>query len=231
MTSPKGSQATRSAPPRGGFTLTELLLAIMITGIILSAVASLVFAVGRLWAHNGAADTISSYQHSVSQQMADLLRHSRLVLDVSNHRIGLWGCDLDHDGEIDVRELVEIRYDAQADRVERIQYDAPAGVHVLDASVFAASDGFSSVTQPYGSYKHVATLARSVTRWEVSYNQPAPSTGTITVDFRIEEEAVERNSTFSATLRSRDADLAAEILSAVAGQGGEPEGDGDNDGG
>ena len=68
---------THKATRRFGFTLTELLLAIIITGIILAAVASLVFAVGRLWAHNGAQDNVGILQNSVSWRVGDLVRHSR----------------------------------------------------------------------------------------------------------------------------------------------------------
>ena len=203
---------THKATRRFGFTLTELLLAIIITGIILTAVASLVFAVGRLWAHNGAQDNVGILQNSVSWRVGDLVRHSRLVLSVDDRRIGLWASDLDQDGKIDVCELVEIYYDASADHVQRIQYDAPAGTHVSDVSVFASSDAWTAVMQPYQQYKHSAVLATGVTGWTVSRDAAAPAARIITVRFTVEEGEIERESTFSATLRSRDTDVIAEIL-------------------
>ncbi|MHC4271253.1 MAG: PilW family protein, partial [Planctomycetota bacterium] len=75
---------------KSGFTLVELLVALLITSIVVSAVASLAFAFGN--ARDFAEKTSKQQSHIrfTSLKLSDLLRHCRLVNCLSGETIVIW---------------------------------------------------------------------------------------------------------------------------------------------
>ena len=92
-----------------GFTLVELLVALMVTSIILASVATLAFAMGSA---NDSADDTSQKQaqlRAATIRISELIRHSRLICGIAfSDDIAIWRADDDGDDEIDIDELVYI---------------------------------------------------------------------------------------------------------------------------
>ena len=91
-----------------GFTLVELLVALIVTGIVLAAVATLAFAVGVA---NDATDDTSQKQAQVryaTLRISELIRHCKLIWNASSNSLTVWQADDDSDGQIDTDELVYI---------------------------------------------------------------------------------------------------------------------------
>jgi prepilin-type N-terminal cleavage/methylation domain-containing protein len=197
---------------RRGFTLTELLIAIMITGIILSAVASLTYAVSRLWAHNGASDQVGHHLDSAAGQVSSAVRGCRVVLHEGASRVGLWGGDLDADGEIDVRELVLIGYQPARQRLVRIQWDASPATAEVSPDAFVGADGWSQVVDAHEAVKKEAVLAEDVTACSFTLDKPPPETRRMTVELTIVQGGYSRTSRFTASVRSLDTDMVRRVL-------------------
>ena len=73
----------------GGFTLVELLVAMMVTAIILSAVAALAFAMGSA---NDSSDDTSHKQAQLRHatiNVSELIRHCKLVVLATPDAIAL----------------------------------------------------------------------------------------------------------------------------------------------
>ena len=102
---------------RKGFTLAELLMALMVTGIILTSVVTLAYAMGSA---NDTADDTSSKQARIrgtTVRLSELIRHSKLICGiVASNDIALWR-DYDGNEYISVDELVYIERGLERDRL------------------------------------------------------------------------------------------------------------------
>lgn len=93
---------------QNGFTLVELLMALMVTSIIAAAVATLAYAMG---AANDVSDNTSRKQAQVriaTLRISELIRHSKLICRVSSMDLAVWRADDNGDGQINPTELVYI---------------------------------------------------------------------------------------------------------------------------
>jgi len=101
----------RYNPNRPGFTLAELLVALMVTGIILSAVASLAYALGSA---NRSTEKLSEHQGALrytSLRISELIKHSSLAFTIPTNGIALWTDDDNANDLINGSELVYIESD------------------------------------------------------------------------------------------------------------------------
>lgn len=93
---------------RKGFTIAELLVALMVSAIILAAVATLAYALGVA---NDASDDTSQKQAQVryaTLRISDLIRHCKLVCAKIGSDLAVWRADDNGNNRIDVLELVYI---------------------------------------------------------------------------------------------------------------------------
>ncbi len=91
-----------------GFTLVELLVALIVTGIVLAAVATLAFAVG---AANDETDDTSQKQAQIRQatlRISELIRHCKLICGTPGGDLAIWRADDNGNGQININELVYI---------------------------------------------------------------------------------------------------------------------------
>ncbi|MBN2312311.1 MAG: type II secretion system protein [Sedimentisphaerales bacterium] len=103
----------RKTKPKKGFTLVELMVALIVTGIIMSAVATLAFAFSTA---NDASDDTDRKQAQIryaSLRITELIRHCKLVCGVNGTDLVIWRDDDVPGGEgwINAEELVYIETD------------------------------------------------------------------------------------------------------------------------
>jgi prepilin-type N-terminal cleavage/methylation domain-containing protein len=99
------SDERRATSP--GFTLVELLIALVVTSIILTAVATFAFALSSA---NDSADDTSYKQAQVrfaTLRITELIRHCKLIYDASDNYITIWSAG-NGDNVVDSNELVNI---------------------------------------------------------------------------------------------------------------------------
>ena len=92
-----------------GFTLVELLVALMVGSIILAAVATLAYALGKV--NDGSNDTAvkQAQLRYATLRISELIKYSKLVYAASESEISLW-LDYNKDEHLDEStELVVIR--------------------------------------------------------------------------------------------------------------------------
>lgn len=109
-----------------GFTLAELLVALMVTAIVLAAVGSLAYAMSSA---NDSSDDTSLTQaqvRSATMRITDLIRNAKLVCGTPTNAIVIWRADADSNKKINSDELVYIQSDAARDKIQLIQYNRPA---------------------------------------------------------------------------------------------------------
>jgi prepilin-type N-terminal cleavage/methylation domain-containing protein len=99
------------------FTLIELLVGLLVTSIILSAVATLAFALSSA---NTASDDTAFKQTQLRHatlRVSDLIRTCRLICAAPGNDLVVWAADTNDIGHINLNELVYIERGAGLDRL------------------------------------------------------------------------------------------------------------------
>lgn len=119
-----------------GFTLVELLVALMVASIILGAVASLAFAMS---AANDSSEDVSFKQAHVRQvtlRLSELVRNSKLVtLSGVGDDLAVWRADDDLDNQIDPAELAYIEAGSARDHISLLEFPSAAAGSVSLADI------------------------------------------------------------------------------------------------
>jgi prepilin-type N-terminal cleavage/methylation domain-containing protein len=91
-----------------GFTLVELLVALMVTSIIFVAVGALAYTLGAV---NDATNDMAEKQAQVryaTLRISELVRHSKLICGAAGNSITIWKSDDNNNSAIDTNEKVYV---------------------------------------------------------------------------------------------------------------------------
>ena len=158
-------------PRRRGIMLVEVLLALAITAMVATAVASLLFAVA-----NGSRDRQDLRRHNVradvlAARVDNAVRSSSMLLGHDPNCMVLWVADSRRNGKPDLSELRRIEWDAANKRL--VCFEPAADLAPADDAAYALSEDFVAVTD---ALKGQPTFpgevwANNVTGWT---STPAP---------------------------------------------------------
>ena len=100
----------RKTTPKKGFTLVELMVALIVMGIIMSAVATLAFAFSTANDASGDTDRKQAQVRYATLRISELIRHCKLVCGVNGGDLVIWRDDnvSGGEGQINTEELVYI---------------------------------------------------------------------------------------------------------------------------
>jgi prepilin-type N-terminal cleavage/methylation domain-containing protein len=107
---------------RPGLTLVELLLALIVSSVVLTAVATLAYAVGSA---NDVTDDTSYKQAQVrvaTLRISDLIRHCKLICAAPGDDLAVWRADDNNDGKINPTELVYVEAGQLRDRLQLLEF-------------------------------------------------------------------------------------------------------------
>jgi len=184
----------RNTKYESGFTLAELLMALIVTGIILGAVATLAYAIG---AANDAADDTTCKQAQVryaTLRISELIRHCRLVFDETSEGLGVWRADDNGDGQINADEVVYVSKGPGGDCLQFIEYESNQAYSVLWTIIQALlSSGFS---------EEYTTLIPECSNVQFVTDVPPPQSRSVSIFFDLEESGVTHSYQIETTLRA-----------------------------
>lgn len=176
-----------------GFTLVELLLALIVTGIILTAVTTLAFAVG---AANDATDDTSQKQAQVrfaTLRISELIRHCKLICGTPSSEIAIWRADNNGDGQININELVYIERGAGGDYLRFCEFP------LSDASIVNLSDIQTLSTSSY-SVTYIPLIPQCI-NVQFSFDEAPPYSRFVIISFDILENGIVRQYQINTFLR------------------------------
>jgi len=159
-----------------GFTLVELLVALAVTSIVLTAVATLAYAMGTA---NDASDDRAEKQAQVryaTLRISELIRYCKLIYDTPDNDIVVWKADNNGDDIVDSNELVYIETGGGRDYIQLREED-----------------------------KNPVVLIRQCSNVEFGFDEPlVPPTlrKFVSISFDLVENGIDRQYQISAGLRS-----------------------------
>lgn len=186
----------RNTKYESGFTLAELLMALIVTGIILGAVATLAYALG---AANDAADDTTWKQAQVryaTLRISELIRHCRLVFDETSEGLGVWRADDNGDGQINANEVVYVSKGPGGDCLQFIEFSDESNptYSVLGTIIQALlSSGFS---------EEYTTLIPECSNVQFVTDVLPPQSRSVSIFFDLEESGVTHSYQIETTLRA-----------------------------
>lgn len=186
-----------------GFTLVELLVAMIVTGIVMSAVATLAFAMSSA---NKTTDDTSQKQAQIrfaTLRITDLIRHCRLVCGTVDGDLIIWKDDSTPGGEdlINVGELVYI--ETSNDSIQLMDFpSSPTWLTTLTIRLSWIQDGWIKTTlKTYCDERYVAIVPEcSDVQFQV--DESPPQSRFVSISFDIIENGSVHQYQIDTALRS-----------------------------
>jgi prepilin-type N-terminal cleavage/methylation domain-containing protein len=184
----------RDARRKCGFTLVELLVALVVSSLILAAVATLAFALGTA---NDASDDTSLKQAQVrfaTLRIAELIRHCRLICGTPGNDLAVWRADDNGDGRININELVYIERGTEKIYLRLCEFPSS------DTSVVSLSDIETLAPDSYSVTRVI--LIPECSNVEFQLDVAPPRSQFVTISFDLAENNTTRHYQICTGLRS-----------------------------
>jgi len=176
-----------------GFSLVELLVALVVTGIVLAAVATLAFAVGTA---NDVADDSSQKQAQVryaTLRISELIRHCKLICGTPGSDVAVWRADDNGNEQININELVYIERGTSGDYLRLCKFPSS------DTSLVNLSDIETLSTSDYSvTYVPLVPQCGNV---QFSFDVAPPNSRFVSIAFDVLENDIVRQYQISTALR------------------------------
>jgi prepilin-type N-terminal cleavage/methylation domain-containing protein len=182
-----------------GFTLVELLVAMVITGIVMSAVATLAFAMSSA---NKSTDNMSEKQAQIrfaTLRITDLIRYCRLVCRQIDGDLVIWRADDNNDGEINVNELICLRSGSDRGYLRLCEFNSP------DDSLLTLSDIETFNPDKYAV--NTIALVPQCSDVQFKFDKSPPQSRFVSISFDITEDGSVHRYQIDSVLRCRAGNL------------------------
>ncbi len=188
-----------------GLTFVELLVAMVVTSVILSAVAALAFAMNTA-SRVGEDVALSQAQlRQTTLRLLDLIGNSKLICAAPGDDLVVWRADDNGNNAIDVNEVVYIEAGADRNGVRLCEFETVGG-SLLTLSDLADPDLKSALISSYDAqFTPLMPNCTSVnfTCHRSSRSDPLTRTGQVTISMGLTEDNGVHRYEINAALRAR----------------------------
>jgi len=186
-----------------GLTLVELLVALTITGVVLSAVATFSFALDS--AGQGAED-VSSKQAGLRHatlRISELIKHCGVICKGDSRGVIIWRADDNDDDEINLGELTYIETDFNRNGITISRLDISAMAEEYSADW----DDIINEAYRFSPGLEGNELLGQAGNVYFRFDTASPGTGFVSISFEQAENGITRHYQINAALRARAANL------------------------
>lgn len=184
---------------RHGFTLVELLVALIVSSVILAAVATIAFAMSSA---NDATDDTRSKQAQVrytALRVSDLIRHCKLICGTPGYDLAIWRTDKNGDGKININEITFIEKGSDANYLKLCEFPSSDTSEVTLSQIETLS--------PVGYSVRRVTLIPQCGNVEFMVDAEPPMTKFLSISFDLDENNVVRHYQINNALRGWSGNL------------------------
>jgi len=183
-----------------GFTLVELLVALMVTSIILAAVATLSHALGRVNSSSGDSSRIQTQIRYTTLRLSDLLRHCRLICAAPGGDLAVWRADDNGDNQLNIDELVYVEKGPGSDYLRICEFSSASNPVINLGDIEALSTTWWLGHDASADYTTMIPQCSSVV---FSVDTAPPDTRFVSISFDIMENQAVRHYQIAAGLNGR----------------------------
>jgi len=187
-----------STKHKNGFTLVELLVALVVTSIVLVAITTFAFALGSANEVTGDTSQKQAQIRSATLRIQELIRHSKLVCAINDDDIAIWYDDNNNDGHINIGEIVYIERGSNRDHINICNLMSSDGLVIELDAIGAISTNWWSAYDSNIDYILVIPECSNV-RFE--FDSLPPHTKFVSISFDIIENNAIRQYQINAALR------------------------------
>ncbi|MEN6578117.1 MAG: prepilin-type N-terminal cleavage/methylation domain-containing protein [Phycisphaerales bacterium] len=187
------------------FTLVELMVGLMVTSVILSAVATLAFAMSHASTAGG------DYAHTQAQirratvYVSDLITRCRLICAAPGDDLAIWKSDDNGNGRLNLNELVYLERGSTHQYLRLCAFASVANPEIDLDDLTSTTTKTQFVSNYGGNY---TALIPECNEAQFSFLDGAPpATGSLAITFEFEENNATRQCEIVATARCRAAHL------------------------
>ena len=188
-----------------GFTLVELLMAMIVSAFVLTAVAALAFAMGSA---DDSSDDTSQKQAQLRHatiNVSELIQHCRLVVVATLGHVAFWRADDDGDNRINLEEIVYIDRGPGGDRLQLVEFTSTNNPVVTLPQIRPLGQHWW--TSIMGAQESFTVLIPACSNVQFFYDSPPQPPGqtqikSISIAFDISENGVNRKYQINASLRN-----------------------------
>ena len=184
------------------FTLVELLVALMVTGIILAAVATFTFALGAV--NDSSNDTIQKQAQirSATIRVSELIRHCKLVCSKSTYEMAVWKADYNDDNKINANELVYIELSDKKDYIRLLEFTPYWWFGNSPITIQSIKSGAAKAVLNLVCKKNYTNLITKHSNATFLVDAAAPWTKFVSLSVGMEENGTTHNYQINASLRA-----------------------------
>jgi hypothetical protein len=179
-------------------TLVELLVALMVTGILLSAVATLAFALNS--ASQASDDTVlkqAQLRHA-TLRISELVRNCRLICAAPGDDLAIWTADDNGDGQINVNELVYLERGDGLNTLQFCQFASEADPNVALGSLGLSTTKAQLISSHDETYIVLIPQCKNV---QFGLDSAPPFTRLLTISFDLTEDDTDHRHEIDVALR------------------------------
>ncbi|MHC4096667.1 MAG: prepilin-type N-terminal cleavage/methylation domain-containing protein [Planctomycetota bacterium] len=200
----RNSKRPLSAVHCKAFTLTELLLALLVTGIVLAAVVTLAYALSTA---NDVSDNTSqtqAYVRYATLRISELIRHCKLVCGMSGDDLAVWRADDNGNGQINPQELVYIEMGIGRDYVQLLDFPSAGNWRVTLSSILS---GTAKQELMLICDERQTRLVPECSNAQIVLDSSPPWSRSVSLSFDLVENGIVRQYQISAALHSFSGNL------------------------
>lgn len=196
-----------------GFTLVELLLALVVAGIVSAAVVTLAFAVSTANDFMDSTSRTQAYVRYATFRISELIRHSKLICGIPGGDMAVWRADDNGDGKINIGELVYIERGTGGDYLRLCEFYSNNPVIMLGDIDALMTEWWLS----YGCNINYTLIIPQCSNVQFLFDVTPPNTRFVSVSFDIVENDIPRRYQINAAIHGSSGNLldsSGEIVSS-----------------
>jgi prepilin-type N-terminal cleavage/methylation domain-containing protein len=184
---------------KSGLTLIELVIAMIVTSIIATAVVALAYTLDTANDVTGDTSKKQAQIRFAAVRISELIRHSKLVCYAGTDDVAVWRADDDNNGQISIGELVYIECGSAQDHLRLCEFPSSdtTAINIGSIGVFA-----SNWWSAYSADVNYTNLMPECSNVEFGF-LPAlpPQSKFVTISFNVDENGVARQCQINTKLR------------------------------
>jgi len=181
-----------------GFTLAELLVALMVTSIVLAAIATLAFALGAAYETSDDTSQKQAQVRFATLRISELIRNCKLICCVNDNDMAIWRADDNDDGQINISELVYIEMGPSGENLQLCEFTSFDNSSINLGSIRAFSTNWWLAYSANVSYMRLIPKCNNV---QFGFDVLPPWSRFVSISFDLVENDIVHRYQISAGLR------------------------------